>query len=62
MDLVVPAEGMPARDAPSAATLGTLAPHERRLLDTGTGVLLRVWVRRVWTLEVSLVRRGAYQI
>lgn len=41
-------------------TLGSLSPQERMWLEQGKGMLVRVWIRRIWTLEVSLVRmRGS---
>lgn len=38
------------------AALAAMSPQERAWLEQGQGMLVRVWVRRVWTLEVSLVR------
>jgi len=34
---------------------GTLSPLERSWLEQGKGQLVRVWIRRVWTLEMSLI-------
>lgn len=55
---MVPSDGIATKPqpAPSSATLGTLSPQERTWLEQGKGLLVRVWVRRIWTLEVSLVR------
>lgn len=40
---------------PTSDVLATMAPDERAALQHGTGRLVRVWARRVWTLEVSLI-------
>ncbi|WFD47860.1 hypothetical protein GLX27_002523 [Malassezia furfur] len=57
IDLVVPSDGIATKPqpAPSSATLGTLSRQERAWLEQGKGLLVRVWVRRIWTLEVSLI-------
>lgn len=34
-----------------------LSVKEKELLDSGKGRKVRVWARRVWTLELSLVSR-----
>lgn len=57
IDIVVPQRTMhsePPTPLPPHV-LGTLSPQERSWLDQGIGQCVRVWVRRVWTLEVSLV-------
>ena len=61
VDIVVPHNGMRKRQAVSPAALSAMSPQERTWLEQGTGLLVRVWIRRVWTLEVSLVgtRRSA---
>lgn len=46
---------MRKRQAVSPAALSAMSPQERTWLEQGTGLLVRVWIRRVWTLEVSLV-------
>ena len=57
IDIVVP-QGTMHPEPPTPLpphVLGTLSPQERSWLDQGIGQCVRVWVRRVWTLEVSLV-------
>ena len=62
VDLVVPAavagSGAPtaARHINAPASRAAMTPTERELLDRGAGRIVRVWARRVWTLEVGLVR------
>lgn len=57
MDIVVPsAQRRAGGPNVSPATLAAMSPQERVWLEKGQGMLVRVWVRRVWTLEVSLVR------
>lgn len=56
MDLVVPIR--PTTATPAVVpphVYGTLSPLERSWLEKGMGQLVRVWIRRVWTLEVSLI-------
>lgn len=61
MDIVVPcAQRRSDRPSVSPATLAAMSPQERTWLEQGHGMLVRVWVRRVWTLEVSLVRGPVY--
>ncbi|SHO76795.1 Similar to S.cerevisiae protein WHI2 (Protein required for full activation of the general stress response) [Malassezia sympodialis ATCC 42132] len=56
MDIVVPcAQRRSDRPSVSPATLAAMSPQERTWLEQGHGMLVRVWVRRVWTLEVSLI-------
>ena len=45
-------------EAASAAG-GGMTPAELELLRTGKGRRTRVWARRVWTLELSLVSQGS---
>lgn len=40
-----------------SASAGGMTPAELELLKSGKGRRTRVWARRVWTLELSLVRR-----
>lgn len=42
----------------SAASGGGMTPAEIQLLKDGRGRRTRVWARRVWTLELSLVSAG----
>ncbi|WFD26333.1 hypothetical protein MNAN1_001314 [Malassezia nana] len=55
MDMVVPC-AQRRTDVPNVtpAALAAMSPQERAWLEQRQGMLVRVWVRRVWTLEVSL--------
>ncbi|WFD32219.1 hypothetical protein MSPP1_003262 [Malassezia sp. CBS 17886] len=57
IDIILPSTDAVRTDptAVSPTVLTAMTPQERALLDGGKGQLLRVWVRRVWTLEVSLI-------
>ena len=64
MDLVVPAAVLGAgtpqapRNVYAPVSRAAMTRTERELLDRGAGRIARVWARRVWTLEVGLVRHG----
>lgn len=56
IDLVVPIRPTTATPAVVPPHIyGTLSPLERSWLEQGMGQLVRVWIRRVWTLEMSLI-------
>ncbi|PWN94838.1 hypothetical protein FA09DRAFT_323253 [Tilletiopsis washingtonensis] len=58
VDVVLPVTSPAAAaspPSPPAALLSTLPAAEAELLKDGKGEVVRVWARRVWTLELSLI-------